>query len=106
METCHCLRSIRTSFGDAATGVLNETNEIGNLRRVSDLFVNSFEGLSSIELCGKQQMKGVVKRVDCGARIAAPFHSGDIQAVATRMIANRKSERQCVFNNYGVTTDV
>ena len=51
-------------------------------------------------------MKGVMKSGDDFLRIAATFNSGGIQAITTGVIADCKRERECVFNNYGVTADV
>ena len=52
-ETVRCPRSTRTSFGDAAVGSFDETKQIGDLGRVSDLLLDTIDSLSGIELGGK-----------------------------------------------------
>src|SRR5687767_3552353 len=51
-------------------------------------------------------MESVVKRVDGRAWIAAALHARDVESVTLRMIADRQSERQCVFDYYRVTANV
>ena len=44
----------------AAIRIFDETNEIGDFGRAGNFVLDTFDGLSGVELCGKQQVKGVM----------------------------------------------
>ena len=58
---------------------------------------NFFDGLRRIEFSRQQQMKGVMKRVDRLTRVTTPARAHFVQAVAFRVIADRKPEGQRVL---------
>src|ERR1051325_1405967 len=51
-------------------------------------------------------MKSVVQRLDLLARVAAPFHARDVQAVTARVITDRERKGQGIFDDDGVAADV
>src|ERR1043166_8410986 len=51
-------------------------------------------------------MKGMMQRCNCVWRVTPTSHPDLVQAIATRVIANRKSERQSIFDNDGIAADV
>src|SRR5688500_20119198 len=93
------------SFGDAATRPFDETEQVGDFRRASDLFADAFYGLGGIEFGRQEQVECMMKRIDRCARIAATLHTGDVESVALGVIANGASKRQGAFTKHGVTTD-
>ena len=68
--------------------------------------LDTFNSLSGIELSRKQQVKSVMEGIDRRARIAATFHARDVQSVTLRMVADSQRERQRIFHDDRITTDV
>src|SRR4051812_23772909 len=51
-------------------------------------------------------MESMVECVDRRARVAAPLHARDVQAVAASVIADRERERQSIFDDDGIASDI